>query len=121
MNIDHKEAARRVHSRLAVSNGGAVAYERTMGRFALLALDQLRGLPRVVDQCESGVYFLWDGPELVYVGMSTNVAVRVSQHKWAKPHTHATFERVTWRCMDRYEGNYIWHYNPRFNSKGCRP
>ena len=100
------------------SEGGAICYERTMRRFALLPLDQLRGLPRVSDQCGSGVYFLWNGPELVYVGMSTNVAYRVGQHKWSKPHTHATYISVTWRCMDKYEDKYIWHYGPPYNIKG---
>jgi hypothetical protein len=97
---------------------GKIAYERAMRRFAPLALDQLRGLPLVVDQCESGVYFLWNGPQLLYVGMATNVAVRRDQHRWSKSHTHATYEQVSWRCMGRYESSYIQHYRPLLNIMG---
>jgi hypothetical protein len=110
MFLTADEAARK--SRIA-------QYDRWMSRFALLPLDQLRGLPRVVDQIECGVYFLWYGPALVYIGQSQNVAVRVGQHKYFNVQfTHATFQLVSWRCVRNYEGNYIRHYEPPFNIMG---
>lgn len=118
VNIDICKAARRASIRPAKEMGGSKEYERGMRRFSLLKLDQLRGLPRVVDQCEPGVYFLWNGPELLYIGMSTSVAGRVNQHKWEKPHTHATFQRASWRCISVYEDRYIWHYGPPLNVRG---
>jgi len=98
---------------------GTNPYDRCMARFAVLAMDQLRGLPRVNGGTECGVYFLWRGPELLYVGRSQNIAFRVGQHKYfGKRFTHATYERVSWRCVSRYEGAYIRHYAPPLNIMG---
>lgn len=114
-----EDAARELHCNVdTVRRLAANPYDRGMARFAVLALDQLRGLPEVTDQGECGVYFLWNGPRLIYVGMSQTVAVRVGQQKMEKPHTRATFERVSWRCVAQYEKKYIWHYGPPLNIMG---
>lgn len=114
-------AERRRYNRSAWArrNDGVITYDRVMRRFCLLPLDQLRGLPLVDDQIESGVYFLWYGPALTYIGRSMNVSERVGQHVWTKTYTHATYLRVPWRCMDQYEKRYIYHYDPPSNLMGC--
>lgn len=42
----------------------------------ILPLDDLRRLPRPRD-FDAGVYFLWDGPELAYIGKSGNIPDRL--------------------------------------------
>lgn len=44
----------------------------------ILPLEDLRKLPEAGD-CDSGVYFLWIGNELQYIGMSTNVGERLTK------------------------------------------
>lgn len=94
--------------------------DRDYARFRIMPLDQLRGLPRVSNQMESGVYFLWRGPMLVYIGQSQSVGFRVGQHRYfRKQFTHATFAAYGNRLID-FEGRYIRHYEPLLNIKGIR-
>lgn len=45
----------------------------------LLSLDELRRLPEA-GPLDAGVYFLWVGDELQYIGKSTQVAYRMIRH-----------------------------------------
>lgn len=94
-----------------------MAAERREKRFRVLPLDQLRGLPRVCyGSNEPGVYFLWEGPQLVYVGQSENVAVRVSQHIYFnKVFSRATFLPTHRNCLRTFEGRYVRRYDPPYN------
>lgn len=78
-------------------------------------LDQLRGLPRVDDRNDSGVYFLWYGPALMYVGQSICVATRVAQHRGNKLFTHATYEREHEAWIRNNEQGYCLRYEPPLN------
>jgi hypothetical protein len=68
--------------------------ERCFSRFRVLELDQIRGLPKAGSSTrDSGVYFLWNGPRLMYIGKASAVHDRLADHKRKqKPFTHATFE-----------------------------
>jgi hypothetical protein len=96
-----------------------IAMRRAEARDWVLPLDQLRGLPELHDDteiCDSGVYFLWDGPELVYIGHSQNVGVRVGQHRYFnKPFTHATYEKINQHWARHRERDYVLRYTPRLN------
>lgn len=83
-------------------------------------LDQLRWLPIPVPAKSSGivgVYFLWKGPRLMYVGQSTNVGKRMYDHK-GRGHTLATCMRVEPRELLRQERLYISQYQPAHNIEG---
>ena len=97
-----------------------MAANRRNDRFKVLTLDQLRGLPRVCYGIrEPAVYFLWEGPQLIYIGQSEKVCDRVAQHMYCgRVFTHATYEATHRTCLRFNEGQYIWRYNPTFNHRG---
>jgi hypothetical protein len=92
--------------------------DRCFNRFRVLALDQLRGLPKA-DKSTSvgGVYFLWRGPKLVYIGQSENdIRGRLAFHKrYGRGYTHATYEAMEGSCARWCESDYIKRYWPEFN------
>jgi excisionase family DNA binding protein len=66
----------------------------------------------------SGIYFLCDGEEVVYVGQSVDVYSRVLQHRRSKQ-----FDRVFWwpvpaSELDKIEGAFIRTLKPRLNGPG---
>jgi hypothetical protein len=83
---------------------------------AALPLDQLRGLFRV-DRCDRapGIYFLWNGPKLLYVGQSVHVGTRVYQHSLRKQFTHATWMPSEIRLLRTLERLYLARYAPHLN------
>jgi hypothetical protein len=94
------------------------AVRRCYDRFRVLPLDQLRGLPvlKSFDTTHCAVYFLWFGPELVYVGKAVNVGHRIYQHRMArKEFTHATYERGHHDCVRDLEADYVRRYTPLLN------
>lgn len=65
----------------------------------------------------SGVYFLFQGDNLLYVGESVNMRVRIFDHHNI-PFTHYAFigyETEPMQCV--FEIMYIWKYRPPFNKK----
>lgn len=105
---------------------------------AVLPLDQLRGLPENAasfDEYVSAVYFLWDGPRLLYVGHSHSVQARLVSHQLARdglisgkqiPFNRTTV--ITWPPAElriitdslraevtASERAYIGHYRPPYN------
>ncbi len=50
-------------------------------------------LPKIGDitQPKSGVYFLWDKSEIVYIGQSKDIDSRVNKHKESKEFTSYSF------------------------------
>lgn len=92
--------------------------QRCFNRFRVLELDQLRGLPRADGEIRcSGVYFLWRGPKLIYIGKTQNeIHWRLVFHRNSgKPFTHATYEAMEGSCARWCETDYIKRYWPPFN------
>lgn len=93
--------------------------DRCFNRFRVLPLDQIRGLP-IADKSttDSGVYFLWNGPQLTYIGKGNCVRDRLSFHaKKGKYFTHATYELLLDSCARLCEADYINRYWPPLNRK----
>lgn len=92
---------------------------------ALLSIEDLRKLPQC-GRSDAGVYFLWEGDELVYVGLSKNIHNRLVRHR----HIHFTKHTcLVIECepeMVKYvrlitgpiEDAYIARYSPRHNVMG---
>lgn len=75
-----------------------------------------RSHPR--DRVVPGIYFLIDGNEVVYVGQSMNLPMRIHQHRLKD---EKKFDRFTvYPCdkalLDRLEGHYIARFSPRYNT-----
>jgi excinuclease UvrABC nuclease subunit len=66
------------------------------------------------------VYYLWLGPELVYVGKTTNLGQRITTHL----NSPKRFDRVTYRSVDSkdamraLEKSEIHRHLPRYNKTG---
>jgi hypothetical protein len=89
---------------------------RWRSRLIVYPLDQLRGLPLVTNATnESGVYFLWIGPLLWYIGQSRNVNLRIQQHATVKRFTHATYLSVHRDWTKYLEEDHVIAYHPRAN------
>jgi len=80
---------------------------------ALLRADEI-AMSALPWEKASGVYFLLDGDEVVYVGQAVNVYSRISQH------TNKRFDRYAFvpcavDALDRLESLYIHCLRPRLN------
>lgn len=76
---------------------------------------EVAALPRLkVERC-CGVYFLFAGPECVYVGKSDNVLARVRQHFPSKDFDSFAWMNVARADLDRVEREYIETIRPRLN------
>lgn len=64
----------------------------------------------------TGVYFLIDGAEVVYVGQAVNVYARISQHT-NKRFTHYAFVPCAADALDRMESLYIHCLRPKLNGE----
>lgn len=60
-----------------------------------------------------GVYFLFDDDELIYIGSSINVHLRVAQH--TKTFTSYSFIKMPIKKARKLEKMYIKHYKPKYN------
>lgn len=83
----------------------------------IMPLDQLRGLGVIGDR--PGIYFLWRGPELLYVGQSIHVETRLADHR---RHGFVQWERYTamraeTRQLEQIERDYIRAYGPPYNTR----
>lgn len=68
----------------------------------------------------SGVYFLFDGDELVYVGESGDIYGRVQSHRavaqtGGKKFDHAAFMEYPAEQRKKVEASYIRKYRPKYN------
>lgn len=61
-----------------------------------------------------GIYFLFDGPTLVYVGQSNNIHSRVGQHKDKKFDSWNYIEFVE-DDLNILEAEFILKYQPKYN------
>ena len=63
----------------------------------------------------SGVYFLVEGDEIVYVGQAVNVYARISQHALTKTFSRYAFVPCKPDMLDRLESLYIHVLRPKLN------
>lgn len=69
-----------------------------------------------LDKPKIGIYFLMDKSEVVYIGQSINIDLRIAQHK----RTDKEFDRTLYlECgakeLDLLEAAHIQEYQPRYN------
>jgi hypothetical protein len=63
-----------------------------------------------------GIYFLFDGKDIVYVGQSVNMNYRVGQHVVSdKEFDSWNYVEIKAECLDEYEAEYIMHLQPKYN------
>ena len=67
-----------------------------------------------------GIYFLWDSEELVYIGQSTDIHKRISEHLAVKKFTHYSFISCQRSQLNKLEKSYIQTYNPILNKTFSR-
>jgi hypothetical protein len=96
----------------------------------VLTLGELWELPESVERGHGcGVYFLWDGAELVYIGSSVDMNSRrymhfaANRYKGESYHNSVQHDRCTMLTLDRetyreVEREYIAHYDPPGNKQG---
>lgn len=99
--------------------GRSLRLRRARQRLCVLPLDQLRGLPEADDNARRpGVYFLWIGPTLQYIGQSQDVSTRVARHgsyMGTKQFDRATWMPVAPESTCWYESDHVQHYRPPQN------
>jgi hypothetical protein len=88
---------------------------------AILAIDDLRKLCRDMPVRQGGgVYFLWCGDELLYVGQTIHFGRRIGDHEYQRriPFEWSTFIVCPdeWTRLD-LEAAYIRLYRPPYNRK----
>lgn len=68
----------------------------------------------------SGIYFLFDGDEVVYIGKSTNIHNRLNSHEHdrQKKWDSFTFLEVEGIFSGALESIFIGSYRPRYNKAG---
>jgi hypothetical protein len=112
----------------------------------LLSLDELRELPDASDGY-AGVYFLWLGSDLQYIGQSRHIANRLNQHEWNRlygamrgrsvpqinfdratmiqlddrPYMESDEERALYKLLIETEGAYVNAYRTPFNTWPHQP
>jgi hypothetical protein len=76
-----------------------------------------RGLEQLPSETVSGIYFLWRGSQLIYVGQSRHIAQRVGQHieEGRKPFDGMSFIRVEISHLNHVERLYIERFLPQYN------
>lgn len=104
-----------------------IGFDRSPLPSGVLPADMLRALPGEGEPpLEAGVYFLWRGPMLVYVGQSCCLQNRLTDHELARdgvrPAKRIPFSRRTWlTCRadqrEKIEALYIRAYRPPYNEK----
>jgi hypothetical protein len=92
----------------------------------ILPIEQLRALSREPPTAGAGIYFLWSGESLIYVGRSVNICERLTNHDRARrgfrtgkkiPFEWQTF--FLWDHIQRedLEYAYVRAYRPLYNDK----
>jgi 5-methylcytosine-specific restriction protein A len=102
-----------------VTGKSAVAPRRAGDSFAP-EIPRPTGLLQLPTETVSGVYFLWHGSEVVYVGQSRNLTQRVCQHiqDAAKRFDGMSFIAVAVARLGKVERRYIEALLPRYNRCG---
>jgi len=90
--------------------------------FHVLSLEKIRRFRRIdLGALRPGVYFLFTGSQLQYIGSSINVRIRVTAHLHGKrfPFDRATYLPVPSPWHLSVEAMYIQYYRPDQNSTFC--
>lgn len=95
---------------LAPVKQGFLVAERFPGYEAILGF--VRDTPSF-----SGIYFLFDGDEIVYVGQSKNVWKRLAQHSKDKLFNGYTVLSCDPASLDDIEKHYIKEFSPKYNQQ----
>ena len=67
-----------------------------------------------------GIYFLYDGDKLVYIGQSKSILARIGQHmNTEKPFDSYALIECDEEDLDSMEAQYIRHYQPPLNVVGA--
>jgi excinuclease UvrABC nuclease subunit len=75
--------------------------------------------PKLAPPC--GIYYLWDGERVLYVGKSTNVRRRLREHARAEiPFIQAFFDPCTADELDSREMAAIREFRPTLNIRTTR-
>ena len=86
----------------------------------VLPIDSIRSLPRDIPSRQGGgIYFLWHGEDLHYIGQTKWFGRRIGDHEYQG---RIPFDRVTFMvCAELHretlEGAYIRAYRPPYNRK----
>lgn len=87
----------------------------------ILSIDELRGLPRDIPVRQGGgVYFLWGGLDLLYIGQTVHFGRRIGDHEYQR---RVPFDWATYIvCADFYvrielEAAYIRLHRPPYNRR----
>jgi excinuclease UvrABC nuclease subunit len=62
-----------------------------------------------------GVYFLINSGEIVYIGKSTNIDGRITQHSATKEFDSFSWIELDGTNLENIEAEYIMAFNPRLN------
>lgn len=68
--------------------------------------------------CKPGVYALFQGNELVYIGQAVNILNRVGQHASQKDFTHVAYISAPMEQLNQLERALLDLYAPRLNRDG---
>lgn len=99
----------------ALAPGKTVAPTAPARKEADARLDMLLRMSRIVEPAVSGVYFLFDAGELVYVGQSINVFARVASHTKAQRFDRYAFLPCPPGKLLEEEARMIRIFQPRNN------
>jgi hypothetical protein len=70
------------------------------------------------NRSEHGIYLLWDGNEIVYVGRTTNLFSRATNHQVDKQFDRIQFVKMPRDRQDIYEMELIKELRPKYNVHG---
>ncbi len=71
---------------------------------------------------ETGIYFLFDAEEVVYVGQSYDIDARIRTHVSEGKKSFSSYSRVvisgaiTWQELNELEAYFICKFHPKYNS-----
>tara|TARA_X000001036_G_C20140235_1_gene586998 strand:- start:107 stop:472 length:366 start_codon:yes stop_codon:yes gene_type:complete len=82
----------------------------------LATIEELRKIRKPIKK-RSGVYFLFDGDELIYIGQTINEYQRVAGHFNDKIFDSYTFMPCLKEELNTIESVYIDHFKPKLNGR----
>jgi len=91
----------------------------------LLNIEYLKQKKVKTPEYLTGIYFLFDEEELVYIGSTTKGLYRISQHRFKKKYSHYLFEEIIFNSemtdadknnkLLSIESKLIMFYRPKYN------